>query len=281
MQTSDMPLRSNSPFQSLDILTSFHLLGMPAAFVPIMFEPFKQAQSRAMSRGTGLGLSIIKQLVHQMHGTIQVESQYEKDVGEGASGTTFTVTIPLPQLTSSIDEDEDTTKSDAAALPQIAILEQSHNSRAIEGLQLAWEKFRCQTTVIKPTDFARAEHTSNPRWKYVVADVRVLEQDRALSLALRKNDSQLVLVPYNEQSELKGLPKLPAHVIPLRKPLVWHTIEARITDAKAIPAKDSRSVRFADDASVADPKDNVTSSPVGNAKQYTILLVEDNPVCLL
>lgn len=232
-----------------------------------------------MSRGTGLGLSIIKQLVHQMHGTIQVESEYEKDVGEEKSGTTFTVTIPLPQLISSSDEDAVDLKVEAP--PQIAILKHSHNSRAFEGSQLAWETFRCQTKVVKPTDYARTEQNSNTKWKYVVADVSILEQEPSVLLALRKNISQLVLVPYNEQSDLHGLPKLPAHLVLVRKPLVWHTFETRIAAVKGSAAKDSRSVRFADDASIGVPKNKVALSPIGNAKQYTILLVEDNPVCLL
>ncbi|GAB7353147.1 hypothetical protein MBLNU459_g3681t2 [Dothideomycetes sp. NU459] len=250
--------------------------GMPAAFLPVMFDPFKQAQSRAMSRGTGLGLSIIKQLVHKMHGTISVDSQFDKDVGEGRSGTTFTVTIPLPQLTLSIDEDA--VESQTEPPLQVAILENFHNLRAMEGLQLAWEKFGCQTTIVKPAHFAREVQNSNDKWKYIVADISVLDQASSISPALQKNEDSLVLVPYDEQRGLQGLPELPAHMIPLRKPLVWHTFEARIATAKDSSAKCGNKVRFANDATIVASSIEVAPSPKEGIKAYTILLVEDNPI---
>lgn len=64
--------------------------GIPSSFLPQLFEPFKQAQTRGKQRGTGLGMSIIKQLLNKMQGTINVESKFaEFGVVPDETGSTF------------------------------------------------------------------------------------------------------------------------------------------------------------------------------------------------
>lgn len=62
-------------------------IGIPASFLPKLFEPFSQAHASLSSKygGTGLGLSISKQLVESFGGRIHVESKEGK-------GSTFTFT---------------------------------------------------------------------------------------------------------------------------------------------------------------------------------------------
>jgi CheY-like chemotaxis protein len=66
-------------------------IGVPAAFIPHMFEPFSQADgsTRRAYGGLGLGLSIVRQLVEAHGGSINAHSD-----GEG-TGTTFTVQLPM------------------------------------------------------------------------------------------------------------------------------------------------------------------------------------------
>ena len=68
-------------------------IGMNPAQVKRVFESFEQAESSIARRfgGTGLGLSIVRQLVHLMGGTIEIESEL-------GSGTTVRVTLPLPEV---------------------------------------------------------------------------------------------------------------------------------------------------------------------------------------
>jgi PAS domain S-box-containing protein len=65
-------------------------IGIDPAFMPHIFEPFKQETGgmRRSYEGTGLGLAIVQRLVEMMGGTIDVES-------EKGRGTTFTVILPI------------------------------------------------------------------------------------------------------------------------------------------------------------------------------------------
>jgi len=65
--------------------------GIPAAFLPHMFEPFRQADASTTRRygGLGLGLSIVKQLVELHGGTIEAVSE-----GEG-KGATLKLRLPV------------------------------------------------------------------------------------------------------------------------------------------------------------------------------------------
>jgi signal transduction histidine kinase len=78
--------------------------GISAAFLPHVFERFRQADAATTRRhtGLGLGLAIVRQLVDLHGGTVHADSQ-----GEGR-GATFTVRLPISA--------GDGSTSDAAAL---------------------------------------------------------------------------------------------------------------------------------------------------------------------
>ncbi|MBI3055982.1 MAG: HAMP domain-containing protein [Betaproteobacteria bacterium] len=60
-------------------------IGIPTAFLPVVFDRFRQAHSG--KGGTGLGLAIVKSLVEAHDGKVTVESQEGK-------GSRFTVSLP-------------------------------------------------------------------------------------------------------------------------------------------------------------------------------------------
>jgi signal transduction histidine kinase len=69
-----------------------HGEGIPADFIPHLFDRFTQADSTATRRvgGTGLGLSIVKKIVELHHGQVEV-------VNLADAGACFSVWIPLEQ----------------------------------------------------------------------------------------------------------------------------------------------------------------------------------------
>ncbi|MEW6497281.1 MAG: ATP-binding protein, partial [Cyanobacteriota bacterium] len=68
--------------------------GIPADFLPYVFDRFQQANSTTTRThgGLGLGLSIVRHLVELQGGSVQAYSS-----GEG-QGATFTIELPLPKI---------------------------------------------------------------------------------------------------------------------------------------------------------------------------------------
>jgi CheY-like chemotaxis protein len=84
-------IRLTRQARQLSIEVSDNGPGISAAFLPLIFERFRQAGSplsRARGSGLGLGLAIARYLVEAHRGTITAHSE-----GEGR-GATFTVVLP-------------------------------------------------------------------------------------------------------------------------------------------------------------------------------------------
>ena len=72
--------------------------GIDPAFLPHVFEPFRQgASSTTMRSGLGLGLAIVRRLVDLHGGRIAAES------GGAGRGATFTVSLPLAHGAAAIE----------------------------------------------------------------------------------------------------------------------------------------------------------------------------------
>ena len=114
---------------AVDMIVSDNGKGIAPDFLPLVFEPFRQADgstTRAHS-GLGLGLAIVKHLVDAHAGTVTAES-----AGEG-QGATFTVRLPIVAA----DADErDATAKDATgssrSLAGIAVLVVDDDSESRE-----------------------------------------------------------------------------------------------------------------------------------------------------
>lgn len=247
--------------------------GIPPSFLPHLFEPFKQAQTRGSQRGTGLGLSIVKQLLYKMDGTIEVESRHPETEGiePEQTGSTFTITMPVqahgtPQ--------PDTLSTDATR--SVAIFH-ADNDRSFDGVRTAWEKFGFHVFVAK-----ELSDISEFTGKYIWVDSAYLEQDAAVLNQLLEQDQWLVLVPFETQAMLQRVSGIleAAHFIPLQKPLIWHTFQQRIA---AITEPSSRSalartVRFASRVNIRDYDGTQEPQEELTVETAVILLVEDNLV---
>ncbi|KIW28253.1 uncharacterized protein PV07_07932 [Cladophialophora immunda] len=246
--------------------------GIPESFLPHLFEPFKQAQTRGAERGTGLGLAIIRQLLQKMEGTIAVESKSHQadNVGAEKSGSTFTVTIPLH-----LSADTPDALSSHVPNRRIALL-QDCNARFTEGLQLAWRAFDFDLIRVDPDD------EISDSFGYIWTDLVFLTSHPKLLGRIFDLRHQLVILSYDSQTlldeSLGSVP--PPHVIPVRRPFLWHRmVESIVSAARTGRSSIDRSVRFAPVVDVVD--DNQDSRPTHETKTLsgaTVLLVEDNKI---
>jgi diguanylate cyclase len=94
----DASVRSHDGYAVLTVSDSGR--GISKAFLPHVFEPFRQAEpsTSRSAGGLGIGLSIVKHLVELHGGTIAATSE-----GEGR-GSTFVVSLPIAHDTGSVAE---------------------------------------------------------------------------------------------------------------------------------------------------------------------------------
>ncbi|OAP58580.1 hypothetical protein AYL99_07670 [Fonsecaea erecta] len=246
--------------------------GIPESFLPHLFEPFKQAQTRGAERGTGLGLAIIRQLLQKMEGAIAVESKSHQaeNVGAEKCGSTFTVTIPIDPAPNT-----PVARNPLGPNRRIALL-QDCNDRFAEGLQLAWNAFDFELVRADPDD------EISESFGFVWTDLMFLTSNPKLLSRILDLRHHLVIVSYDSQSlldeSLGSVP--PPHVIPVRRPFVWHRmVESIVSAARTGRSSIDRSVRFAPVVDVVD--DNQPSRATHETKTLrgaTVLLVEDNKI---
>ncbi len=108
-------------------------LGMSKEYVAKIFEPFSRAEDLRVSKiqGTGLGMPITQNIVQQMDGTIQVESEEGK-------GTTFTVTIFLKL--------QDSQELDVSGLADLSVLVVDDDDAACESVCELLEQIGMKST---------------------------------------------------------------------------------------------------------------------------------------
>lgn len=247
--------------------------GIPHSFLPDLFEPFKQAQTRGTQRGTGLGLSIIRQLLHKMQGSIEVDSKYIGDPGvqHDQCGSTFTITVPVTLEASSQGS------LPAAYPPKIAIFANDRKERSLEGISMAWKTFGFETTIVH-----EISDLDNIPWKYIWVDFWTLQRCPLLFDQLAGRDACTILVPYDDPEMLQRSSKISSatHLVPLPKPLLLNSFEQRIAASRDAANKPdpTRGVRFAVNVDVLDHKNEKTIQEAPYVKRGVVLLVEDNPV---
>jgi CheY-like chemotaxis protein len=149
--------------------------GISPAFLPYVFEWFRQADPRASSQaGLGLGLGIVHHIVHLHGGEVRAES-----AGEG-HGATFTVTLPV--FEPAADALHDTSPQDAqAAAPsqrleatRILVVEDDDASREL--LRLTLERAGAWVETVESAAAARREMRTDPP-DVLISDIRMPEED--------------------------------------------------------------------------------------------------------
>jgi two-component sensor histidine kinase len=246
--------------------------GIPPSFVSQLFDPFSQAQTTGSQRGTGLGLSIVRQLLEKMNGTIKVDTHHvEQGFGPNETGTRFVITIPISS--------SDLRRSILPPLPvdgMVAVIHPGSN-RKLERVLLAWELFGYEVVVMKSIHELSA-HPLRTRIQYVWVDSTFLQRNLECIDELITHEEWRVLIPYENQDQLKQLPGLllGGNIVPVQQPLIWHTFEGHV----AVACCSSPSITPSQPMSIVSPINERRTSLKENdiSKNVTILLVEDNQV---
>jgi len=150
-------------------------VGISEAFLPYVFEWFRQADPRALSQaGLGLGLGIVHHIVQLHGGDVRAES-----AGEG-QGATFTVTLPVfePATDPANAAQPKDTQPASAGQPleaaRILVVEDDNPSREL--LRLTLERAGARVDTVASANEARREMQSNPP-DVLVSDIRMPGED--------------------------------------------------------------------------------------------------------
>ncbi len=166
-------LPDKRPDGSLNILftVSDTGMGISDSLLPMLFEPFAQAEEARARRfnGTGLGLGIVKRLVNLMGGNVSIES--EKGIG-----TTILFTINLKQDVDSLEKKEKVAPLSTAIRQRLNILlaEDDPTNRivATRMLEKAGHSVTCASTGKQAVQLVR-----DNAFDCVLMDVQMPEMD--------------------------------------------------------------------------------------------------------
>lgn len=124
--TGGIVVRINKSSANVELTVQDTGIGMSEAFIPVLFEEFRQESSGAnrSHEGSGMGLSITRKLVEIMGGSIAVDSK--KGVG-----TTFTITFPTekPQVPLAPDRPPVHSSERTSDRPVILVVEDQEEAR--------------------------------------------------------------------------------------------------------------------------------------------------------
>ncbi|MES2638749.1 MAG: ATP-binding protein [Myxococcota bacterium] len=151
--------------------------GIGAAFLPFVFERFRQADSGTMRRhgGLGLGLSIVKHLVEAHGGTITAASD-----GEG-KGATFVARLPIAvthrrEGTPAVSRDPSPTMDCPPQIEGLSILVVDDDRDARDLLQTLFEGCDAKVTLASTAEEAFAA-LRRIRPDLIVSDIGMPDQD--------------------------------------------------------------------------------------------------------
>jgi PAS domain S-box-containing protein len=163
--------------------------GIPADFLPHVFERFRQADGSKTRNhgGLGLGLALVKSFLEAHHGTIEVASE-----GPGL-GTCFTVELPVQRLSATPATPEDTvTASAALAGAHLLIVEDQPDT--LEMMRTALEAAGYRTTSCSSADGALAAVQAH-KFDLLISDIGMPEMDGLELLRRLRQNPELGRTP--------------------------------------------------------------------------------------
>lgn len=148
-------------------------VGISTAFLPYIFEWFRQADARSRSQsGLGLGLGIVRHLVQLHGGSVRAESG-----GEG-KGATFTVTLPIYEPAPSVLQASAATPLLPAVrrLDAVRVLVVEDDTDTAEAVRATLEHAGASVESVATASDARREMLADAP-DVLISDIRMPEED--------------------------------------------------------------------------------------------------------
>jgi two-component system CheB/CheR fusion protein len=159
--------------------------GIEADLLPYIFERFRQGDSSTTKAkpGLGLGLAIVRHLIELHGGTVQAES-----LGEG-QGATFTVRLPLQNLTSEVTSASDvepmalmeavnTSAEPVPVLTGLCVLAVDDEVDTCDLFRFVLESYGAQVLTVASTRAALSALCEDPnRFNVLICDIGMPEND--------------------------------------------------------------------------------------------------------
>jgi signal transduction histidine kinase/ActR/RegA family two-component response regulator len=170
-------------------------VGISPAFLPYVFDRFRQADSTTTRAhgGLGLGLAIARHLAELHRGSIRVWSAGE------LQGATFTVRLPIDKAPASVAREEEPRTLPEASLPapvRILVIDDDGDSRELLRAMLSGAG---ANVVVVPSAKAAIEHCLIERPDVVISDI-----------GMPLLDGYAFLEQLRRLEESRGLPPVPA-----------------------------------------------------------------------
>ena len=147
-------------------------VGISSAFLPYVFEWFRQEDARARSQsGLGLGLGIVRHIVQLHGGSVRAES------GGTGKGATFVVTLPVYEPVSAAHHDRSAAASQTRQrLDAARVLVVEDDAEARELVKMTLERAGALVEAVASSGEARREMLADAP-DVVISDIRMPEED--------------------------------------------------------------------------------------------------------
>ena len=228
-------------------------IGMSRDVVEKLFAPFQQGEESTTRRygGTGLGLTITRNLIEQMGGAINVESE------EGA-GSTFTVTLPLNPA------DPEEAEADASGLEIVALVEPELRKHVLQRYVGDWGS---EVTIFEDVFEFSSELTARAGGVIGLVALETPEKnDQALQMLVSSHPDIKWVVLSTDQTAREGL-QAPGRYLVRRAPMDPSELRKALA---VLSGRMSAPVEF------VEPQAANEAPTVVGGQISSILLVEDN-----